>query len=222
MKQPNRQIDRNKLRAKFRKMDDVQIYGLLDRAIELLPPTKLRKLVEPYMTPEDLEPDDEVADDLLKTVTDFQRKSVDGEYYQSFMVNSKNYTEMSKGTRVWITDCNRLLDSCLKAVSKGNIKQAGEAFEILFDLLSEIDREPDAIVFFADEGGSWQVGCDWRNILPAWFKCLSVAASPDDYAKKVVSIIDGFVHYDRDRFLTSARRAASNEQQKVLNAAACR
>ena len=98
-------------------MDDAQIYGLLDRAIELLPPTKLHKLVEPYMTPEDLEPDDGVADDLLKTVTDFQRRSLDGEYYQSFMVNSKNYTEMSKGTRAWITDCNRFLISARRTAT---------------------------------------------------------------------------------------------------------
>lgn len=203
-------------------MDDAQIYGLLDRAIELLPPTKLRKLVEPYMTPEDLEPDDEVVEDLLETVTDFQRRSLDGDYYQSFMVNSKNYTEMSKGTRAWITDCNRLLDSCLKAVPKGDMKQASEAFEILFDLLSEIDREPDTIVFFADEAGSWQVGCDWKMILPAWFRCLALTATSEGYAEKVVRIVDSFVHYDRDRSLDSARRAASSEQREALNAAACR
>ena len=82
--------------------------------------------------------------------------------------------------------------------------------------------EPDVSVFFADEGGSWQVGCDWKNILPAWFKCLSSAARPGDYAEKVVRIIDGFVHYDRDKFLLSARRAATAEQREALNAAACR
>lgn len=144
-------------------MDDAQIYRLLDRAIELLPPTKLRRLVEPYMTSEDLEPDDRATDGLLKTVTDFQRRSLDGEYYQSFMVNSKNCTELSKGTRAWITDCNRLLDSCLKAVTKGDMREACGTFDMLFELLSELDRDPDAIIFFADEGGSWQVGCDWRN-----------------------------------------------------------
>ena len=215
-------IDKDKLRAKLRKMDDAQVYALLDRAIELLSPTKLRKLVETYITLEDLKPYSDTVDDLLRTVTGFQRRSLSGEYYQSFMVNSKNCTEMSKGTRAWITDCNRLLESCISAVPKGDIKQASAAFEILFNLLSEIDRDPDAIVFFADEGGSWQVGCDWRKILPAWFKCLSSIASPDAYAEKVVHIIDGFVRYDRDRFLTSARRATTAEQRKALNAAACR
>lgn len=221
MKQHNK-IDKGKLRAKLRKLDNTQIYGLLDRAIELLPPTKLRKMLEPCIMLKDLEPDSDTADDLLRTVTDFQRRSLDEEYYQSFMVNSKNHMEMSKGTRAWITDCNRLLDSCLKAVSKGAMKEAGEAFEIIFGMLGEIDREPDVIVFFADEAGSWQVGCDWKKILPAWFKCLAVTASADDYAEKVVRVVDGFVRYDRDRFLSSARRAGTTEQRAALNAIVCR
>jgi hypothetical protein len=203
-------------------MDNERICGLLDRAIELLSPTKLRKLVESYMNVQDLAVDSAASADLLKTVKDFQRRSMKGEYYQSFMVHSKNYMDKSKGTRAWIADCHRHLDGCVRAVANGELKSAGEAFGILFGLLAEIDREPDTIIFFADEAGSWQVGCDWRSILPAWFKCLAVTAGPDDYAENVLRIVDGFVRYDRDRFLTSARRAATADQRKALNAVACR
>lgn len=218
VKQRKTGIDKDKLRAKLRRMDDRRVYELLDRAIELLPPTKLRKLVEPYMRVEELVADGESPEDVLRTVNDFRRRSLNGDYYESFMVNSKNCMEMSKGTRAWIIDCHRFLDGCLKAVARGELKQANGAFEILFDLLAEIDRDPDAIIFFADEAGSWQVGCDWRRILPAWFKCLSATASPEDYAEKVVRIIDGFVHYDRDRHLTGAGRAASEGQREALRA----
>jgi len=202
-------------------MDDAEIYGLLDRAIELLPQAKLRKLVEPYFTLEDLAADDcETSNGLLRAVKDFRRRSLKGEYYESFMVNSKNCMDKSKGTRAWIADCHRHLDGCLKAVTSGKLKETGKVFEILFELLAEIDREPDSVIFFADEAGSWQVGCDWRSILPAWFKCLAETAAPDEYAEELLSIVDGFVHYDRDRFLKSARRAANPDQRKALDAAA--
>src|SRR5262249_24272214 len=36
-----------------------------------------------------------------------------------------------------------------------------------------IDEGHDDIVFFADEGGSWQVGIYWRKVFPPWFRCLS-------------------------------------------------
>jgi len=216
MSKPKQVIDRDKLRAKLRRMNNAQVYELLDRAIDLLPRTKLISLVHNYISLKDLKPDSDTDGDLLEAVENFQRRSLNGEYYQSFMVNSKNCTEISQRTCAWMADCNRLLDNCRKAASKMASKQTAEAFDIIFDLLAKIDSEPDVIVFFADEGGSWQVGCDWKNILSAWFKCLSVAATPDDYAQKVVSVVDGFVHYDRDRFLASARRAGTTDQRRAL------
>ena len=38
--------------------------------------------------------------------------------------------------------------------------------DILFGLLNHIDKGNDSVVFFADEGGSWQVGVDWAKVLP--------------------------------------------------------
>lgn len=89
-------IDKDKVRAKLRNMGDEQIYGVLDRAIELLPQTKLRKLLKPYMKLEELESDADFSADLFEKVKDFQKRSLRGEYYESFMVNSKNCTEISK------------------------------------------------------------------------------------------------------------------------------
>ncbi len=65
----------------------------------------------------------------------------------------------------------------------------------------ENPAETTHIVFFADEAGSWQVGVDWREVLPAWFKCLRQTAEPEEYARSVV----GIVRYDRERYLQKAR-----------------
>ncbi|MDD5705372.1 MAG: hypothetical protein PHR35_05565 [Kiritimatiellae bacterium] len=74
----------------------------------------------------------------------------------------------------------------------------------------------DDVVFFADEGGSWQVGVDWQKVLPAWFACLSATVEPDEYAHRVVDVVDRFVKYDRDKFLTMAARGASAAQRTAL------
>ncbi len=49
-----------------------------------------------------------------------------------------------------------------------------------------------------------------------------ITAGPDDYAGKVLRIVDGFVRYDREKFLSAARRAATADQRKALDATACR
>ncbi|MBN1675387.1 MAG: hypothetical protein JXR37_30380 [Kiritimatiellae bacterium] len=213
------QIDKVKLRAAMRRLPDGSVYQMLDEAIDLLPPTKLAKLLKSYIALDEVRTDSEVTETLLDAVRRFQKESLAGRYYQSFNVNSKNYREMSKGTRVWIADCTRLLGDCVKAVSRKQHQEARQAFEILFDLLRKIDEDPDSIVFFADEAGAWQVGCDWRTIMPAWFKCLSAtAADPAEYAAEVIRSVHDLVGYDHDKHLAVAARVATSDQRRVLKA----
>ena len=91
-----------------------------------------------------------------------------------------------------------------------------EAFELLFALLRRIDEDPDSVVFFADEAGSWQVGVDWRAALPAYFRCLADGTSGDEFAREVHRAISDFADYERPRQLTAARRVANAEQKAAL------
>jgi len=59
---------------------------------------------------------------------------------------------------------------------KSNPVEVRQAMDILFGLLNHLDEGNDDVIFFADEGGSWQVGVDWARVLPAWFKVLSATA----------------------------------------------
>jgi hypothetical protein len=90
---------------------------------------------------------------------------------------------------------------------------------LLFALLRRIDEDCDSVVFFADEGGSWQVGADWREVLPAYFRCLAEGASGDEFAREVDRPITDFADYDRRHQLTAARRVASVEQSPRCGAA---
>ncbi len=124
--------------------------------------------------------------------------------------------EKSKGTEAFLAEFDRLIGKCVRATAKGPRRPVLEAFVLLFAPLRRIDKDPDTVVFFAEEGGSWQVGADWREVLPAYFQCLAEGASGDDFAREVDRSITDFADYDRRHQLTAARRVASVEQKAAL------
>ena len=94
-------IDRAKLRAALRKLGDEYVFYMLDEAIELLPPTKLKRIVGKYLDPKQLRPDGgmPLRANLLDDVKAFEKASLAGKYYEPFMVNSQNFMSKSTGTQ---------------------------------------------------------------------------------------------------------------------------
>jgi len=156
-------IERDKLRAALRRLGDEYVFYMLDDAIDLLPPAKLAKLVSRYLDVKQLRPDAPGKKNLLAEVRAFDTASRAGKYYESFNVNSKNFMDQSTGTRAFIAECNRLLDRCVTQASKGDAAEIREAIEIILGVLRYIDECHDDVIFFADEGGSWQVGSTGRR-----------------------------------------------------------
>jgi hypothetical protein len=212
-------IDRDKLRAAVRRLGDEYVFYMLDDAIDLLPPAKLAKLVSGYLDVKQLRPDAPGKKNLLADVRAFDAASRSGKYYESFNVNSKNFMDKSTGTRAFIADCNRLLDRCVTQASKGDADEIREAIEIILGLLRYIDECNDDVIFFADEAGSWQVGVDWAKVLPALFSCLSRTTEPEDYARRVVDVVDEFDRHDRGKHMAAARRLGNASQRKALRVA---
>lgn len=213
------EIDRTKLRARIRHLKDEYMFYMLDEAIELLPPARLAKLVSPYIDLKQLQPDPASASggrSLLSETKAFDARSRAGHYYEGFNVNSRNFMETSAGTRAFIADCRRLLDRCIAAASSDDPAEARASFEIIFDLLRSINACNDDIVFFADEGGAWQVGVDWAKVFPAWFRCLSRTSAHEEFAQAVVKAVDDFEHYARDTHFATARKWGTSEQRRAL------
>ena len=209
-------IDRDKLCSAVCRLDNDALRNMLDDAINVLPQTQLVKLAVRYLDVKSLQVSEPTRAGLLAEVKAFEKASRAGDYYESFDVNSKNYMEVSGGTRAWVAECGRLFDRCVKAAGKGKPVEMCDAFEILFALLAHIDECLDDIVFFADEGGSWQVGVDWSKVLPTWFACLATVAEPDEFARRVVDRVDCYARYARDTHLTTAENLASDAQRKAL------
>ncbi len=197
---------------------------MLDDAIEVLPPAKLLAITGKYIDLDLVRPDadTDARPDLLAAVRHFERASLAGEYYRSFAVNSKSYTEQSAGTTAWIAECRRLLDRCVTAARHGDRAEARQAFDIIFGLLDHLDECLDDVVFFADEGSSWQVGVDWGEVLPPWFGVLAATAPPEEYAERITSLLEHHYSYGRDDMLAVARKTATPEQREALAAAADR
>jgi hypothetical protein len=216
MSRADRKIDREKLHVALHRLSDKQIFYILEEAIDLLPEAKLLKLVKSFMDPAALRPDRKAKGSLLADVKVFEKASLAGEYYEAFRVNSRNYMEKSRGTETWIAECERLLDRCVAEAGRGDPTEVCQAFDTIFALLDHVDACLDDVVFFADEGGSWQVGVDWGNVLPAWFTCLAATTEPDEYARRVAEAIDKNGSYRRDKLLTKARKVATPEQRKAL------
>jgi hypothetical protein len=206
-------IDLDKLRAAVRKLGHEYVFYMLDDAIDLLPPAKLRKIAGRYLNLKGLLSDGDKGRkaDLLTDVKAFATAS---RAYESFDVNYKNRTEQSRGTTAWIAGWRRLLDRCVAEEKKGNPAEVRGAFDILFGLLDYIDECKDDVIFFADEGGSWQVGVDWDRVLPPWFRVLSATAAPEEYAERITFLLEH--HQGRDKMLAVARKTATSEQRRAL------
>lgn len=214
---PTPPIDRDKLRVFVRKLDGKDLLILVDRAIDLLPKSKLPKLVKDYARPKDLRPDAPTAVSVLEAAQAFSAASLRGAYYEDFRVNSRNFMQMSRGTESWIAECIRLLDLCVEAARTDQHAETKAAFQLIFELLLTIDECNDDIIFFADEAGAWQVGVDWERVLPAWFRCLAATSAPDEYATQVHGMIGYFAHYEAKDLLPKALRLGDSGQRTALS-----
>ena len=214
-KQPEGAVDREKLRAALRELRRDDLLAVLDRALDLVPAARLTKIAKGYIPAEHLRREA----DLVADVKAFCDASYRGDHYEDFAVNSKNFMDMSPGTEAWIAECERLFERCVVEAKRLPAACVREALAMLIALLRHVDQGNEDVVFFADEGGSWQVGVDWKKVLPVWFGCLSATAGPEEYAKETRSAIDDFVGHDRESFIKKARAQATPEQRKVLRGA---
>ncbi len=209
-------IDREKLKVLIQSLDTDALREVLERAVDLLPTGKLPALIEGYARPAQLRREGGSPASLLATIRRFHDRSLAGRYFESFNVNSRNFMNKSRGTDTWIAEFLRLVKRCVSTPAAKEPLLVRTAFETLFNLLLEVDECRDDIIFFADEGGSWQVPVVWDEVLPAWFQTLAATANPAEYASCVRSTIAYFAHYDTEPLMAAALEAATGEQWAVL------
>jgi hypothetical protein len=204
-------IDRDRLRSKARRIDRWALLTLFDRAVEFVPQAEMERVLKNCVRLDEVE---ETSASVLEEVTEFDKLSRKGAFYESFDVNYKNSNETSKGTEHWLAECERLLRKCARAVGEASDSELRQAFAHLFSLIDSVDQG-DGIVFFADEGGSYLLTPDWDIVLPPYFCLLARTSEPTEYSELVVAAID-LAGYPKERYLEMARSAARPDQLEAL------
>lgn len=209
-------LDLEKVRVALQRLSRGNLLTIAERATELVARAKLPELLGDFIRLDEMVKTESGAASLVAEVRKFSVASLRGDYYEDFAVNSKNFMAKSEGTETFIAEFERLARRCVRAAATGPRSPVREAFELLFALLRRIDEGEDDVIFFADEGGSWQVGVDWHEVLPAYFVCLAESATPVDYAREVDRVIKDFANYERPRHLAAARKVANAAQKAAL------
>lgn len=210
--------DQTKLRTELRGLRRCDLLIIAERAAELVPKDNLGPLLGDFMHVDVLVAPATRPAPLIEEIQQFYDESCDGKYFEHFQVNARNYMKRSRCTDAFVAQFDRSIRQCVQAVGHQPGTSVREAFEILFRLLRRIDEAPDDVVFFADEAGSWQVGINWRVVIPAYFRCLVELVSPEEFANTIDQIIRAFAEHERSLHLRTAYQVASAAQQVALRA----
>ena len=210
--------DLTELRTELRRLRRCDLLIIAERAAELVSKANLEPLLSDFMHVDALVVPGTMPVPLIEEVQKFYSESCDGRYFEQFEVNAKNYMEHSRGTDAFLAEFDRLLHQCVQAVGHQPDTSVREAFELLFRLLRRVDEAPDDVVYFADEAGLGQLGVNWRMVFPAYFRCLTEMASPEEFAKTIDQMIRAFAEHERPLHLRTAYQVASAAQQAALRA----
>jgi len=83
--------------------------------------------------------------------------------------------------------------------------------------LDHIDKGLADVVFFATRAARGRSASIDQRVARV-FKVLSATANPEEYARRITTLISRHHHYRRDQMLAIARRNATPPQRKALSA----
>ncbi len=214
---PNQLIDSTVVRAELRTLSRGSLLVIAERAAEFIPADRLSALLGDFVklegdTSKTMRPVAALFDD----VREFFNAAMAGNYYEAVDINNRGRQEQSGGTDAFVAEFDRLLRRCILGANQGEFVGVRNSIELLFALLRHVDEGNDEVLFFADDGGSSNVGANWHSALPAYFKCLAATLPSAEFARTVVSTINEFVSYNRAHFLTAAHVVADDTQRAAL------
>jgi hypothetical protein len=210
-------IDRPKVRAQLRGIDRGALLVLLERALDRISDTSTLEIVRDYVRPARL-PIASAGPSLLDEVLAWSKAALAGAYDEDYLVTSSSFDLHSNSVDHFIADFDRLLARVLSSVETESAADVREMIDLLIAPLRRLDEGMDDVLFFGDEGGSWQIGVNWEEVFSIYFRVLAETATPDEFAYEAHRIIDDFEHFDRPKHLERARAYANTAQRAALDA----
>ena len=215
----NQLIDSSVVLAELRTLSRGNLLVIAERAAELISADQLSALLGDFVK---LEADACKAIRAVATLYDDARRFFDaamaGHYYEVVEINNRGRQEQSMGTDAFVAEFDRLVRRCTHAAGQGEFVGVRNSIELLFALLRHVDEGNDDVLFFADGGGSLNVGVNWHSTFPAYFKSLAAILAPVEFARTVVSTIDEFGSCGRPDYLAAAHVVANDAQRTAIGA----
>lgn len=152
--------------------------------------------------------------ELHTRILSFYKKSIEGEYYAPFKVNSKNYMHIPNETDEWFSELSYYLDETSKLVEKKEFKIAKDCFDKLYDLINKMKDGKEII--FADEYGTWMISTksDYDN---AYIVALSKIEDEINFAERVLPLLirDSYESLSSKIYSKIKKAANINQLKKV-------
>lgn len=187
-------VNHDKAWEVLRRLERDQLLVLFARTLRFVPATCLEQIFLEHAHPHEIGDVHQVERRaLIEAASAFVEAALRGTYYLAFPVNSHNCTDKSGGTQTFEAQLNLLFDRCVDEAAGGELTEVVTAYELLFDLLREIDKFEKDIVFFADEGGVWQLNLNWKRILPPFIQCLAKVTERGEFERRTNAVIEEFV-----------------------------
>ncbi len=149
---------------------------------------------------------------LYSEIKKFHEKSVNGDYYAPFMINSKNYSDIPQKTNEWFSELSYYLDLSSRLVEREEYNLSNSCFELLFDLVSLMENGEDIV--FADEYGTWMIICN-SDYNESYIKSLAKVENEEIFTEKVIPLLkrDSYESLS-EKIYTKIRKYSTKEQLK--------
>ena len=210
-------VDRETVRTSIQAMSVASLLMIIDRALDLMTDEQLHRMLDGHVEPKELTPTTRPPENLLRLARQFHSASLHGEYYEEQRPKSWSSMDPSRGTEQFTADCHRLLERCVSAVDQNQHDIAKSAFSLIFDVIRALGEGNDDILFFADEGGLWQLGIPWPRVLPMWFRCLAATADAPEFAESILAAIETYsFSTEREALVEIACEVGTEDQRSAL------
>ncbi|MFK7984046.1 MAG: hypothetical protein AB8G86_28980 [Saprospiraceae bacterium] len=208
------EIDKKILFDGFEKMSKKELIEFLEVVFINLEPKSQRdafgdlhyELVKKEQTP----------DDLLDDIENFYEKSLAGYYYESFMINSKNFSDVPEETDEWFDELSHYLDFTSYLVEAKNYKIAVKCFKILFELIDKMEAGEEIV--FAHELGNWMIHAN-SDYIENYVIALAQTLSVEEYVAILIPLIKSDSYFSfANKVYKKVKTHSSQAQLKVIKA----
>lgn len=154
--------------------------------------------------------------DLLDNIENFYEDSLAGYYYESFMINSKNFSDIPEETDKWFDELSRYLDFTSDLVEVKNYPIAVKCFKMLFELIEKMEEGEEIV--FAHELGDWMIHAN-SDYIENYIIALAQTASLDEYATILIPLIKSDSYFSfANKVYKKVKTHSSPTQLKVIKA----